>query len=248
VQALLTRNSRTGGATVRNEFGALLKGLLRCAACGCAMTPAHSTKNRSRRYRYYVCTGAQKRGWDTCPSKSVPAAELEQFVIDRIRDVGQEPALLQATVAEACRQDDERLAQLEADRRGLERDLARLRDQEHDTARPLSGTQGEDALARLAEVQEQIRQAESRLCRLKEETGALRRNRLDEADLTLALSAFDPMWGTLTPREQARVVQLLVERVDYDGSKGMVKITFHPSGLQTLADELTQRQAKGKRA
>jgi site-specific DNA recombinase len=173
---------------------------------------------------------------------------LEQFVIDRIRGVGREPALLEAAVAEACRQDDERLAQLEADRRTLEGNLVRLRGQEREYARPLSGTQGDDALARLAEVQEQIRQAESRLCRLKEETSALRRGRLEEHDLTLALSAFDPLWGTLTPREQARMVQLLVERIDYDGSQGKVAITFQPAGIQALADELTQRQAQGKRA
>jgi site-specific DNA recombinase len=248
VQALLKRNRRTSDAPVRTEFGALLKGLLRCAACDCAMTPAHSTRNQTKRYRYYVCTGAQKRGWDSCPSKSVPAAELEQFVIDRIRGVGREPALLQATVTAACRQDDERLAQLEADRHGLERDLARLREREREHARPLSGTPGEEALARLAEVQEQIRQAESRLCRVKEEMGALRRRRLDESDLALALSAFDPVWGTLTPREQTRIVQRLVEQIDYDGSKGLVKITFQPTGLQTLADELAQRQAQEKSA
>jgi site-specific DNA recombinase len=248
VQTLLKRNSRTSDAPVRTEFGALLKGLLRCSACGCAMTPAHSTRNRTKRYRYYVCTGAQKRGWDTCPSKSVPAAELEQFVVDRIRGVGQNPAVLQATVAEACRQDDERLSQLEADRRVLERELVQRRGQEREHARPLSGTAGDAALVRLAEIQEQVRQAESRLCRLKEETGALRRARLDEADLTLALSAFDPVWGTLTPREQARIVQLLVERVDYDGSQGKVAITFHPTGIQTLADELGQRLAKEQTA
>jgi site-specific DNA recombinase len=248
VQTLLKRNSRNSDTPVRTEFSALLKGMLRCSACGCAMTPAHSTRNRTKRYRYYVCTGAQKRGWDTCPSKSVPAAELDQFVIDRIRGVGKEPALLQATVAEACRQDDERLAHLEADRRTLEHDLPRLRGQEREYARPLSGTAGDEARVRLAEVQEQVRQAESRLCRLKEETGALRRGRLDETDLTLALSAFDPVWGTLTPREQARVVQLLVERVDYDGSQGKVAITFHPTGIQTLADELAQRLEKEQTA
>src|SRR5262249_45094759 len=91
VQALLKRNSRTGGAAVRNQFGAVLKGLLRCAPCGCAMTPAHTTRG-ARRYRYYCCTAAQKRGWDKCPSKSVPAAEIERFVVDRIRCVGRDPA------------------------------------------------------------------------------------------------------------------------------------------------------------
>jgi site-specific DNA recombinase len=45
---------------------------------------------------------------------------------------------------------------------------------------------------------------------------------------------------SLTSREQARIVQLLVERVDYDGTEGQVSITFHPSGIKTLTDELAQ--------
>jgi site-specific DNA recombinase len=40
---------------VRNQFGALLKGLLRCVACDAAMTPTHTTKGGCKRYRYYVC-------------------------------------------------------------------------------------------------------------------------------------------------------------------------------------------------
>ena len=44
--------------------------------------------SRNRRYRYYVCTTAQKRGWETCPVKSVPAYEVEQFVIERLRAAG----------------------------------------------------------------------------------------------------------------------------------------------------------------
>lgn len=34
------------------------------------------------------------------------------------------------------------------------------------------------------------------------------------------------------------MVQLLVERVDYDGARGKVSITFRPAGIKTLADEL----------
>jgi site-specific DNA recombinase len=103
-QSLLQRNARTGGAPGRNQFGAVLKGILHCGPCGCAMTPSH-TKKDSRLYRYYVCTAAQKKGWDACPSKSIPAAEIERVVVDRIRAVGRDPAVLVATVAEARRQD-----------------------------------------------------------------------------------------------------------------------------------------------
>jgi hypothetical protein len=36
-------------------------------------------------------------------------------------------------------------------------------------------------------------------------------------------------------------VQLLVERVDYDGSNNQVSITFHPTGIKALADEIAGR-------
>ena len=77
VQKLLRTNHRTGGARVRNRFGALLKGMLHCVPCGCAMTPTHTTKNGTKRYRYYVCVNAQKRGRQECPAPSVPAGEME---------------------------------------------------------------------------------------------------------------------------------------------------------------------------
>src|SRR5262249_31079563 len=62
VQALLTQKCAAGPSRERLRSQALLAGLLRCASCGCAMTPAHSCKG-PRRYCYYVCTNAQKHGW-----------------------------------------------------------------------------------------------------------------------------------------------------------------------------------------
>ena len=47
-----------------------------------------------------------------------------------------------------------------------------------------------------------------------------------------------------TPRGQIRVVELLVERVDYDGARGKVSVTFHPSGIKTLAAEINNRNAE----
>jgi site-specific DNA recombinase len=76
---------------------------------------------------------------------------------------------------------------------------------------------------------------------VNEEIVALGREAVDDREVALALSAFDPVWEALTPREQGRVVQLLVERVDYDGAAGKVSITFHPSGIKTLAGELAGR-------
>src|SRR5262249_19381622 len=101
VRKVLDRNRQTHGAATRNRYGALLRGILRCAPCQCSMGHTYSCKHGRKRYRYYVCLAAQKRGWSECPSKSVPAAEIERFVIDRIRGIAKDPSLLASTLKEA---------------------------------------------------------------------------------------------------------------------------------------------------
>jgi site-specific DNA recombinase len=83
VQALLAGNGQARARAQRSRSRALLQGLVRCRACDCAMTPAHVTHG-NQRYRYYTCSAAQKKGWHTCPSKSVPAAALERYVLDQV--------------------------------------------------------------------------------------------------------------------------------------------------------------------
>jgi site-specific DNA recombinase len=99
VQALLQRNGHDSRVPVRSRVGALLQGLLRCVPCGCAMTPSFAAKNKTRRYRYYVCCAAQRRGWRTCPSKSLPAVEIERFVLEQIHALGNDHNLLRKALA-----------------------------------------------------------------------------------------------------------------------------------------------------
>ena len=245
VQTVLARNGRTGGAAVRNKFGALLKGILRCVPCDCAMSPTHSTKNGTKRYRYYVCTAAQKRGWHNCPSKSIPAGEMERFVVEQIRCIGRDPTLIQETVAQARRLGESQLAAFDTERRGLERELSQWNSEVRKLVQQIEPDNTDTpATARLADLQERIRGSERRATEVREQMLGLSRSIINEDELANTMAMFDPVWDSLTPREQARIVQTLVERVDYDGTTGKVVITFHPSGIKTLADELTDRKTE----
>ncbi len=245
VQSLLGRNGRTGGATVRNKFGALLKGLLRCVPCGCGMSPTHATRDGTKRYRYYVCNTAQKRGWHNCPSKSIPAPEIERFVVEQIKCIGKDPALLHDVVAQARSQGQAILAEMENEGRSLERELGRWNTEVRKLLEHISPGDGNTpATARLADLQERIRGAERRATEVREQVLALSRDLVDQREVATAMSIFEPVWDALTPREQARVVQLLVERVDYDGATCKVTIVFHPSGIKTLADELASSESE----
>jgi site-specific DNA recombinase len=61
-------------------------------------------------------------------------------------------------------------------------------------------------------------------------------NGLTEREVRDALFAFDNLWSQLFPAEQARIVQLLVDRVDIS-EKG-IDITFRTEGLTSLMQDL----------
>jgi site-specific DNA recombinase len=249
VQALLRSHGPEVGPPSLHRFTALLKGLLRCVCCDCAMTPSHTTRQGGLRYRYYTCVQAQKNGWQSCPSKSIPAAPIEELVLGQIHQLGRDPQVLHAVLAQVRHEDDARLAELETERAGLERDLVRGQTElRRLLAEVGSGATGGGVLSRLAELQERVGQVEQRIARLRAQMEAVRQQRLDEAEATRALAGLDPAWDTLTPPEQARVVRVLVSRVDYDGARGKVAITFHPLGLKTLAGELLGKSSEEQSA
>ena len=100
VQSILSENAHRRGNATRAETPAPLKGLLKCAACGSAMTPSH-TRRRGRLYRYYTCTTAIKQGHDACPVRSLAAGEAESLVLAQLRQVFRAPEIAARTLAAA---------------------------------------------------------------------------------------------------------------------------------------------------
>ncbi len=236
VQTILQRNGRSGGRAVRNKQGALLRGLLRCAACKCGMNHAYSAKGGCQ-YRYYVCYRAQQHGWQACPAPSIPAGEIERFVVNEIKSVGRDPLVIKETLAQARRQAEEQIERLKAERTGLR---ARLRDDHAELVHLASSSSPGDP--GLVDVHDRIRDAERRVTEIDDELVALNGNLVDEAEVAAALGDFDAVWDCLAPREQARVIELLVEQISYDGKDGNISITFRHTGIKTLAVELAQRK------
>ena len=184
------------------------------------MSPTHS-KKCNRRYRYYCCTNAQKTGWSNCPSKSIPAKRIEDFVVQQIRHVGTDPGLIADTIAAANRESEEERDALDAELRLLKKDVQAWT-QELPTA----------TAGRQADLHERLAAAEKRATELHEARAAILV--IDPAEVTAALADFDKLWAALTPAEQIRVVELLVERIDYDGATGRVVVTFSPQGTLSL--------------
>jgi site-specific DNA recombinase len=240
VLALLEGNGRNGNSGARNRSGAILRGLLRCAACDSAMTPAW-TRTRDRLYRYYTCSKAMKQGHDTCPTKSVPAAEVEKVVVDRIRAIGKDPNICRETFRHA-------LAQIATQRRGLKAEAKRIagetgkvREEVHQVVGAVSEASNgarEALLAALEKAQQRLTTLENRAEEIRGQEETLKGCEVDEEEVAQTLAAFDPIWEVLHTPEKERILGLLIERVTYDGQSEELVLTFRPGGIVPLSAEM----------
>lgn len=233
VQALLQKNRVAGAVASRNQGTALLKGLLHCQPCGCLMYHTYTSKNRRKRYSYYVCARAQKRGWNNCPSKSIPAAEIEAYVVNHVRTMGQDEKLIRLTIESVRSEQIQSRAKLEADRSQWTTNLRTA----NNRMQILLKDPGSLDPSKLADLQEQIQQAESYLCNTNAAIETSRCKIISDDQIKQSLQEFDALWDSLSLKDQSRILHLLIERVDYNGAESTVSISFRPNGIENLIED-----------
>lgn len=234
------------GGVARNEHGFLLRGLIRCRACDSVMTSSFSAAH-GKQYRYYKCTSTDRRGVKACPIRSVPAVEFERYVVARLRDLTRNGDVLRKTVARVAEDRRRDVPALLAEQQSLTDEFARCRDEARRLMAALAAQKrgdGRFATERLGELGERAGQIERRICEIRERVIAIERTTIHESDIATALNFFDLLWDALLPRERARVLHLLIERIDYDGRTGDLDLTLSPTGVALLAAEANDGQAE----
>ena len=213
VQAILREGKNNSSRTPSGGQTVLLRGLARCAVCDRAMSHSYASRG-TRRYRYYVCTVAQKQGWQACPSPSVPAAELERFVVDELRTIARDRALVAATWA-AWRQ----------------------------AGPPAAGVAEAGPIVPERDTSEDGFSEESPRSLTPDTTDEMPEVPLGVEEFTAALHTFDRSWDRLSSGQQADVLRLVIRRVDYDGRAGRIAIKFCPLGIARLAADRSLAEA-----
>jgi site-specific DNA recombinase len=163
VQRQLHSNGRAGTRPDRGTSvgGAMLRGRMRCRACDCAMVHVLAGKG-TKRYRYYVCSKANRTSRANCPGSSMPAAEIERVVLEQLATAMRLPGPMAAITEIAC-----------------------------------NATQGV----------------------------------VRESEVWAALKDFESLWASLSPKEQSRVLDLVIERIDYDAGDSSIEVILRESVL-----------------
>jgi site-specific DNA recombinase len=219
IQRLLATNTVHGGVLTRQTNVSLLRGLVRCGSCDCAMTPTtakRATKDGTKHHLYYICSHASKRGRDQCPRPSIPAGDIDQFVVEQIRALVMEDASQEAIVARAFE-----LAREGADARKRERD--QLRERLTSEAMPPTTRERQRLQRRLAALERQIDDDERRT--------------LDADEVTGAAESFDLLWQALTPLERHELAKSLIATVTFDAATESATVAFREGvGIATASN------------
>lgn len=96
IQAKLEDHRKERKAYRNSGCGGLLSKVLFCKTCGSAMVHTYVLKKNRRKYRYYYCSNAQKRGQTECAIRYVNAQLLEESVEKSLRGAIRNPATAEA--------------------------------------------------------------------------------------------------------------------------------------------------------
>lgn len=237
VQTMLKLNGHNRAtpirSVVRNRFGLLLRGLVRCEACGARMTPYHASGRNDQRYEYYKCTRSQNGGREACPLRPAPARALEGMVVGRIQQLAQEPDLIQKAIKRTIRKSNADLPKMKS---ALEKNASRRRKIEDEAERLMKGFADTGAetnaflIKHLNQLEAEMKGLEEQEAQLKAAIEAESGESMDPEAAQMALAAFTKLYADMGSEERQHMLRLTVREVIYNGDVHDIKMSLHPLG------------------
>lgn len=228
VQQILRRNGHDGGSEVRDCYGALLKGLLRCGSCNSGMVRTYTTTD-SRRFRHFVCDQMHQSGQNGAISETAIKAAL----LKQISTIGSDARIVASTMTKAEQQRQANITDLRLEREVAQRALADIGN-ELRTLLPLGDCSGQTATDRATAVKERVDQIDRRMKDLSLELAGLESQSMEEDDLRTTLSQFWLVWESLNSREQVRLIGTLIEGIAYNGATNRVAVSFRSKEIRLM--------------
>ncbi len=204
----------------KNKYNSLLSRKLYCAHCGTSMMP-HYSKKEVKIYRYYVCSHASKYGWTKCPHPSLPADEIENYIINEIKAITTSTELRNEVITDFGNKMLKQIADLEKRNRSLSSALGEVRGRiKREEICPTNGFYLTDLRKQEAEIIDSIQANKYSI------ENTIEKSNTTKDALELSLKSFNSVWDNLPWKDKKELFDILIEKVIYDGNQGKISITF----------------------
>jgi len=129
IQAIMDANNRRKRSLKREmkDHVYVLQSLLRCGICEHKMSPKPGIGRNGQYYPYYACTNAEKSLGLACPRRNIPAKAVDDAVIEFLRKLVLDPALVRKFVEKANEMVSDTAGKLKGDLARVKEQLASVR-------------------------------------------------------------------------------------------------------------------------
>lgn len=212
---------------------AILSHLLYCEHCGTPMTMSTTVKDKTKHYRYYVCNHARQHGWNTCPTRSIPAPEIEKFIYEHISSIGANRTIRQQVYENLIAEDAEYQQELEGQLRAMDCDMKRYRRE----IQLLAAQNTPEAANKTSQIEKQLSSVGSQMQEIRYLLKLREKNPLTEGEVNSTISEFEAVWDNLNAREKNKMLRLLIERITFNGETGDIAVSLRPQAARMLGNQ-----------
>jgi site-specific DNA recombinase len=198
------------------------------------MFQTYSLKGKNK-YRYYVCSGAQKNGYKSCPTRSVNAQAIEDAVIDGLKKIATDSPEQQKKAESLRKQTEKEIDDLTIEQQKIDDTVVKLSDKIKAIKDTMPTKTSEKDIKNL---QESLKENEQLLSEIHVKKAKLHEQIITKEEIQKAMVINSPAWDTLFPQEKKRVIDFLVKEVDYDGASSTLGITLNANGIKLLCTEI----------
>ncbi len=230
VQKLIANNAQTKTSISENKYKLLLTGLIWCDYCKSQMTANHSLKTKNGKkiaYLYYKCTKVDHSDKTACAIRSVPARELENLIIERIKMLSQNREITDTVIKSANKISKNRLPELIKTRNELFGDLTKIKNEAQPLITALQTKKLSLVQDKLEKLEETKTTLENRLQQLEYEIDREKLKTVNPDLVAQNLTTFRTVFERLSFEKKYQLLHLLIKEIIYQKNHSQIKIKFY---------------------
>ena len=201
------------------ESPLLLLGSTKCGYCGKNLTTYFASNGKdSTKHYYYKCTTNSKQGTHKCPSRLVPAKDLEDFTQGLMIHTAREQGFFDSITAQIKDNSDDEIIQLNEERQKLfgnlsylERKVSTL--QENLTDSVLGKESKKKLAATLEDLEDQIKHVKTSISDLDEKISDLQKCRFAKNALQQILKEFEIHFNDAPMDQKRDMLKTIIEEI-----------------------------------
>ena len=158
--------------------------------------------------------------------------------MDQIKVIGQDRELVNQVLTDFGKHRQDQLDQMEQELKRANSELEQLQSEMRrlTTASPNSPEELEQTTKYMTHISTEMEKAQRHCKQRWEQHLALKHAGLNEEEAQEALSSFSPIWEYNSEEGRRELMQLLIEKITYDGEE--LQMTFMTTGIEALSKQM----------